>query len=56
MGHENAGWIEDVGKDVTEFKKGDPVILHLLYLELMGRVLTADEVTICTPPLELSQG
>ena len=30
MGHENAGWIEDVGKDVTEFKKGDPVILHPL--------------------------
>tara|TARA_Y100001938_G_C8040626_1_gene405968 strand:+ start:307 stop:1368 length:1062 start_codon:yes stop_codon:yes gene_type:complete len=30
MGHENAGWIEDVGKDVTDFKKGDPVILHPL--------------------------
>ena len=28
MGHENAGWIEDVGKDVEEFKKGDPVIVH----------------------------
>ena len=23
MGHENAGWIEDVGKDVEGFKKGD---------------------------------
>ena len=21
MGHENAGWVEDVGSDVTEFKK-----------------------------------
>ena len=30
MGHENAGWIEDVGKDVTDFKKGDTVILHPL--------------------------
>ena len=30
MGHENAGWIEEVGKDVTNFKKGDPVILHPL--------------------------
>ena len=30
MGHENAGWVEDVGKDVTEYKKGDPVILHPL--------------------------
>ena len=28
MGHENAGWIEEVGKDVTGFKKGDAVILH----------------------------
>jgi NAD+-dependent secondary alcohol dehydrogenase Adh1 len=30
MGHENAGWIEDVGKGVTEFKRGDPVICHPL--------------------------
>ncbi len=30
MGHENAGWIEEVGKGVTEFKKGDSVICHPL--------------------------
>jgi NAD+-dependent secondary alcohol dehydrogenase Adh1 len=30
MGHENAGWIEDVGRGVTGFQKGDPVICHPL--------------------------
>ena len=30
MGHENAGWIEEVGSGVTDFKKGDPVICHPL--------------------------
>jgi NAD+-dependent secondary alcohol dehydrogenase Adh1 len=28
MGHENAGWIEDVGSEVEGLKKGDPVIMH----------------------------
>lgn len=28
MGHENAGWIEEIGKEVEGFKKGDPVIVH----------------------------
>ena len=28
MGHENAGWVEEVGKEVTAFKPGDPVIVH----------------------------
>lgn len=28
MGHENAGWIEDVGREVEGLKKGDPVIVH----------------------------
>ncbi len=31
MGHENAGWIEEVGKGVTGFKKGDAVICHPLH-------------------------
>src|SRR6202051_1790037 len=30
MGHENAGWVEEVGKGVTGFQKGDPVICHPL--------------------------
>ena len=36
MGHENAGWIEEVGKDVTNFKKGDQVILHLKIILTFG--------------------
>jgi NAD+-dependent secondary alcohol dehydrogenase Adh1 len=28
MGHENAGWIEDVGSGVTSVKPGDAVIVH----------------------------
>src|SRR5215467_1013285 len=30
MGHENAGWVEEVGKGVQGIKKGDPVICHPL--------------------------
>jgi len=30
MGHENAGWVEEVGKEAEGFKKGDPVICHPL--------------------------
>jgi D-arabinose 1-dehydrogenase-like Zn-dependent alcohol dehydrogenase len=28
LGHENAGWIEEVGSGVPDMAKGDPVILH----------------------------
>ena len=28
MGHENAGWVEDVGSEVRGLKKGAPVIVH----------------------------
>ena len=28
MGHENAGWIEEIGSEVEGLKKGDPVIVH----------------------------
>jgi NAD+-dependent secondary alcohol dehydrogenase Adh1 len=28
LGHENAGWIEELGPGVTSLRKGDPVILH----------------------------
>src|SRR3984893_15851346 len=30
MGHENAGWVEEIGRAVEGFKKGDPVICHPL--------------------------
>jgi len=30
LGHENAGWVEEVGKSVHGVKKGDPVICHPL--------------------------
>ena len=28
LGHENAGWVEDIGKNVSCFEVGDPVIIH----------------------------
>jgi NAD+-dependent secondary alcohol dehydrogenase Adh1 len=30
MGHENAGWVEEIGKGVESVKVGDPVICHPL--------------------------
>ena len=40
MGHENAGWVEEVGADVTTFKKGDAVILHPLISGTDGTCLS----------------
>lgn len=40
MGHENAGWIEEVGSDVSNFKKGDAVILHPLISGTDGTCLS----------------
>ena len=28
LGHENAGWVEEVGSDVIAVRRGDPVLLH----------------------------
>ena len=39
MGHENAGWVEEVGQDVTSVKFGDAVICHPL--ATAGRSLEA---------------
>ena len=40
MGHENAGWIEEVGSDVEGFKKGDSVILHPIISGTNGTCLS----------------
>ncbi len=40
MGHENAGWVEEVGSDVSNFKKGDAVILHPLISGTDGTCLS----------------
>src|SRR3954447_4756400 len=31
LGHENAGWVEEVGPDVTTAKPGDAVLVHPAY-------------------------
>jgi len=31
LGHENAGWVEEVGDGVTEFRPGDPVLVYPPY-------------------------
>ena len=51
MGHENAGWIEDVGPEVEGLKKGDPVIVHpkllvaLVWLAGVGMICMAMDLS-----------
>ena len=48
MGHENAGWVEEVGKDVVGFKKGDPVILHPIISGTDGTCLSSiEDIRLC---------
>ena len=46
LGHENAGWVEEVGSGVRSVKKGDAVICHPL--RTCGVCLAAGAVTTCT--------
>lgn len=46
IGHENAGWVAEVGQAVTNVKVGDPVILHPLVTCGLCRACRA--ATTCT--------
>jgi len=47
IGHENAGWIEEVGSAVTGLKAGDPVILHPLLTCGLCRACRAGDDVHC---------
>jgi NAD+-dependent secondary alcohol dehydrogenase Adh1 len=47
IGHENAGWVEAVGKAVTNVRVGDPVILHPLVTCGLCRACRAGDDVHC---------
>ncbi|KAB1141016.1 NAD(P)-dependent alcohol dehydrogenase [Streptomyces luteolifulvus] len=47
IGHENAGWVEEVGQAVTHVQVGDPVILHPLVTCGLCRACRAGDDVHC---------
>ncbi|MGX1887442.1 NAD(P)-dependent alcohol dehydrogenase [Streptomyces sp. NPDC055287] len=47
IGHENAGWVQEVGQAVTHVKVGDPVILHPLVTCGLCRACRAGDDVHC---------
>jgi NAD+-dependent secondary alcohol dehydrogenase Adh1 len=47
IGHENAGWVEEVGGEVTNLAPGDPVILHPLVTDGLCRACRAGDDAHC---------
>ncbi|MFC8247860.1 NAD(P)-dependent alcohol dehydrogenase [Streptomyces chartreusis] len=48
IGHENAGWVAEVGPSVTHVRAGDPVILHPLVTCGLCRACRAGDDVHCT--------
>jgi NAD+-dependent secondary alcohol dehydrogenase Adh1 len=46
-GHENAGWVEEVGDEVRRFRKGDPVIVHPAVTDGVCNACRAGEDMYC---------
>lgn len=46
-GHENAGWVEEVGEEVRRFRKGDPVIVHPAVTDGVCNACRAGEDMYC---------
>jgi NAD+-dependent secondary alcohol dehydrogenase Adh1 len=47
LGHENAGWVHEVGTGVTNVQPGDPVILHPLVTDGLCRACRAGDDMHC---------
>jgi NAD+-dependent secondary alcohol dehydrogenase Adh1 len=47
LGHENAGWVHEVGSDVTNVQPGDTVILHPLVTDGLCRACRAGDDMHC---------